>query len=405
MTNEELEITASTSTFEVTATDGHARRGRLSLLRGSVNTPAFMPVGTQASVKALDPADLNALGAEIILANTYHLMLRPGADLIESIGGVSHFMRWERPVLTDSGGFQVFSLAQNRTLSDTGVEFRSHIDGSRHELTPERAVLLQLQFGSDIVMALDVCAGYDATPAEQRKAMDLTHAWLPRNIQAFDDTVNTGSSARSLLFGIAQGGFDAVRRTESAAFVAAQPVDGCAIGGLSVGEPKEIMAAMLAASVSGLDERRPRYLMGVGSPEDLWNGVALGVDMFDCVLPTRVARRGALYTPGGRVNITNRRYMRQDDPVDEECDCYTCRTFSAAYVHHLFRVGELLAYRLASIHNLRFLMRQMADMRSAIANGQFEQRRSAFLSAYATADQDVAREQRVRYRRSQQASS
>jgi queuine tRNA-ribosyltransferase len=387
------------SKFNITATDGASRAGTLELMRGTVRTPAFMPVGTQASVKSLDPADLRNIGADIVLANTYHLMLRPGADTIERLGGVSHFMRWEGPVLTDSGGFQVFSLDQNRTLSDAGVTFRSHLDGSIHKLSPERAVDLQLQFGSDIVMVLDVCAGFDASKNEQREAMELTHQWLPRNIDRFQDRVDTQRQQRPLLFGIAQGGFDAKFRRESALAINNTVVDGCAIGGLSVGEPKDVMDEMLASSIAGLDEQRPRYLMGVGSPEDLWNCVARGVDMFDCVLPTRVARRGALYTPDGRVNLTNSRYATVDEPVDPTCDCYTCKTFSAAYVHHLFRAKELLGYRLASIHNLRFLMRQMETMRAAISAGTFNEERKRFLDRYAIANQNVAREQRDLFRK------
>ena len=392
------------SRFSLKATDGFARSGTLRLMRGTVDTPAFMPVGTQASVKSLDPHDLTTLGAQIVLANTYHLMLRPGADLIEQFGGVSRFMRWDRPVLTDSGGFQVFSLAQHRELSEHGVSFRSHIDGSRHELTPERAVTLQLQFGSDVAMALDVCVGFDSTECGQIEAMELTHRWLPRNIDAFACRVDFDLAERPLLFGIAQGGFNNDRRTASAQIIADSNVDGCAIGGLSVGEPKEVMAEMLASSVAGLDEQRPRYLMGVGSPEDLWNGVAAGVDMFDCVLPTRVARRGALFTPHGRVNITNSQYARLDEPVDTACDCYSCSTFSAAYMHHLFRTRELLGYRLASIHNLRFLMHQMDAMRTAIETGKFEAARAAFLGEYAVVNQDVAHQQRTLYRNNRQSS-
>lgn len=390
---------ATSPHFTINASDGPARVGELSLMRGSVQTPAFMPVGTQASVKSLDPDDLNQIGAEIVLANTYHLMLRPGAELIARLGGVSRFMRWDRPVLTDSGGFQVFSLAANRELSEEGVTFKSHLDGSSHALSPERAVHLQHLFGSDIVMALDVCAGFDTSNTEQIDAMLLTHRWLPRNLAAFSELVDRSEPQRQLLFGISQGGFDIQRRAESSREISTSDVDGLAIGGLSVGEPKEIMAEMLDASISGLDWNRPRYLMGVGSPEDLWNGVAAGVDMFDCVLPTRVARRGAIYTPDGRVNITNNRFRELDAPIDETCDCYACTTFSAAYLHHLFRTRELLGYRLASIHNLRFLMRSMDEMRAAITAGTFESARATFLDRYQPADQQVAHEQRMKYRR------
>ena len=385
--------------FQLLAIDGSARSGTLDLMRGQVRTPAFMPVGTQASVKSLDPTDLNLVGADIILANTYHLMLRPGADLVESMGGVSKFMSWNRPVLTDSGGFQVFSLVQRRELVEGGVRFRSHIDGSIHELSPERAIQLQQQFGSDIIMALDVCVGFDTDAKGQREAMELTHRWLPRNVTAFTSQTDRKSLDRPLLFGIAQGGFSAECRAFSAGTVAGSDVDGYAIGGLSVGEPKDIMGNMLYASISGLPPDRPRYLMGVGSPEDLWNAVAAGVDMFDCVLPTRVARRGALYTPDGRINVTNSAYAAQDGPVDTSCDCYMCSTFSAGYVHHLFRSKELLGYRLASIHNLRFIMRQMEEMRKAIADRTFEIHRRRFLERYQPADQIVAREQRELYQR------
>jgi len=381
----------------IEGTDGRARAGRLTLPRGDVLTPAFMPVGTQATVKSLDPHDVRGVGAQIVLANTYHLMLRPGADLIERFGGVSHFMRWEGPVLTDSGGFQIFSLAANRKLSDEGVTFHSHLDGSRHELSPERAVALQIQFGSDVTMALDVCAGYGATEREQIEAMRLTHDWLPRNIAAFAEEAARREHPGAL-FGICQGGFDPNRRAESARFLADLPVDGCAIGGLSVGEPKDVMAEMLDVSVEPLPTEKPRYLMGVGSPEDLWNGVAAGVDMFDCVLPTRVARRGALYTPDGRISITAARYRELDEPVDAECDCYTCQTYSAAYLHHLFRAKELLGYRLATIHNLRFIQRQMETMRAAILSGTFASAFSDFHARYQPANQVVAAEQRARYR-------
>lgn len=383
--------------FTVTATDGPARCGVLRLPRGSVRTPVFMPVGTQAAVKALDPADLREAGSQIILANTYHLMLRPGADAVQQLGGVSHFMRWDGPLLTDSGGFQVFSLAGSRKLTSDGVIFRSHIDGSQHDLSPERAMTLQHQFGSDITMALDVLAGFGADDTEQADAMRLTHEWLPRNVAAFRD-LHGERPSRGLLFGICQGGFNPGRRRESAAFVGESGVDGCAIGGLSVGEPKDVMDTMLGSSIERLPADRPRYLMGVGSPEDLWNGVAAGVDMFDCVLPTRVARRGALYTPDGRVDVAAARYRLVDEPIDPTCDCYTCRTFSAAYLHHLFRAQELLSYRLASIHNVRFLHRQAERMAEAIASGTFAAARREFLERYRPADQRVAAAQREKYR-------
>ena len=394
MTTDADRIPEPTRRFRVEHRDGRARSACLILPNGEVETPAFMPVGTQAAVKSLDPADVRDTGAQIILSNTYHLMLRPGGDQIEAFGGVARFMGWDGPVLTDSGGFQVFSLAQQRTLDDDGVTFRSHIDGSEHRLSPERAVRIQQQLGADISMALDVCTGFSASRDEQIAAAELTHSWLPRNLEAFGELVDLDQKIRPLLFGICQGGFDAARRRSSAAFVSDSYVDGLAIGGLSVGEPKEILAEMLDASIGSLDDLRPRYLMGVGSPEDLWDAVARGVDMFDCVLPTRVARHGGLYTPYGRVNIRSARYRAIEGPVDPDCDCHACRTFSAGYLHHLFRAGELLAYRLATIHNLRFIFRQMTRMREAIAANQFESAHCEFLDRYVPVDQRVRLEQR-----------
>lgn len=394
MTEAADQTTVPAKRFRVEHRDGRARSARLILPNGEVETPAFMPVGTQAAVKSLDPAEVRETGAQIILANTYHLMLRPGGDLIESFGGVAHFMGWDGPVLTDSGGFQVFSLAQQRTLDEEGVTFRSHIDGSEHRLSPERAIRIQRQLGADISMALDVCTGFSASRDEQTEAAELTHSWLPRNLEAFVELVDLDREIRPLLFGICQGGFDAARRRSSAAFVSDSDVDGLAIGGLSVGEPKEVLAEMLDASISSLDDLRPRYLMGVGSPEDLWDAVASGVDMFDCVLPTRVARHGGLYTLDGRVNIRSARYRDIKGSVDPDCDCHACRTFSAGYLHHLFRTGELLAYQLATIHNLRFIMRQMTRMRDAIAKNRFGPARREFLERYVPVDQRVRLEQR-----------
>ncbi len=361
--------------------------------------PAFMPVGTQATVKSLSPNDVAATGSEILLANTYHLMLRPGVDLIRAAGGLHQFMAWPRPILTDSGGFQVYSLAHRRKVSESGVEFRSHLDGSLHQLTPERAIDLQLAFGSDVIMPLDVVIGYDSEESDQQAAMDRTHRWLERATYYFDELVEVRSDnvRRPLLFGIAQGGFDRSRRQESARRVSDATVDGCAVGGLSVGEPKELMLEMLAHSIEELPEDRPRYLMGVGSPEDLWQSVALGVDMFDCVHPTRVARRGALFTFDGRVNVTSARFRRHFDPVDHACDCETCQTFSAAYLHHLFHAHELLAYRLASIHNLRFMQRVMGAIRSSIESGTFESEMKTFLERYRVADIERAAEQKRKW--------
>jgi len=367
--------------------------------RGMIDLPAFMPVGTQATVKALTPSDVQATGSQILLANTYHLMLRPGLDIIQAAGGLHQFMGWSGPILTDSGGFQVFSLANRRKVSEQGVTFRSHLDGSAHELSPERAVDLQLGFGSDIVMPLDDVVGFDSDARRQTESMERTHRWLDRALQHWRARGNATSDedGQAFLFGIAQGGFDAGRRRESASAVAESAVDGCAIGGLSVGEPKVTMLDMLAASISALPVDRPRYLMGVGSPEDLWQCVALGVDMFDCVHPTRVARRGALFTLDGRVNITSARFARDFGPVDPSCDCETCTTFSAAYLHHLFRARELLAYRLGTIHNLRFIQRQMASIRQSLEVGTFDSEKRAFLDRYQVSNADVAKEQKQRW--------
>ena len=363
---------------EDAATD--ARRGRLSTRHGTVETPAFMPVGTQASVKTLHPDEVRATGAEILLANTYHLMLRPGAETLARAGGLHRFMGWDGPILTDSGGFQVFSLAHQTKVAEGGVVFRSHVDGSVHELSPERAMALQLAFGGDVVMALDHFVGLPADRPAVAASTERTARWLDRCVAAFRE--QGGPARGASLFGICQGGMDEGLRRESAAVVAAADVAGCAIGGLSVGESKPEMAAMLEAVTPLLPRAKPRYLMGVGSPEDLWNGVARGVDLFDCVLPTRLARNAALFTPEGRVNIRSRVFAERHGPLDPGCDCAACRRFSAAYLHHLFRANEVLGLRLASIHNLRFLSRQMEAMRSAIATGRFGTARSDFLARY-----------------------
>ncbi len=358
-----------------------------------------MPVGTQASVKSLTSEEIEQTGSEILLANTYHLMLRPGVDLIRDAGGLNQFMAWHRPILTDSGGFQIFSLAHRRTVNEFGVEFRSHLDGRRHQLTPELAIDLQIGFDSDIIMPLDDVVGYESESMTQETAMDRTHRWLERAIEHFQiqPEIVDEPTHRALLFGIAQGGFDRHRRRDSASFVQSADVDGCAIGGLSVGEPKELMSEMLAASIENLPVNRPRYLMGVGSPEDLWQSVALGVDMFDCVHPTRVARRGALFTPDGRVNVTAARFRHEFGPIDTNCDCSTCLTYSVAYLHHLFRTKELLAYRLATIHNLRFIQRLMESIRQSIVDGTFSAEMHAFLERYTVADLEAAREQKQKW--------
>jgi queuine tRNA-ribosyltransferase len=369
-------------TFELLSesTGSWARRGRMITRHGVVETPAFMPVGTQATVKTLHPDEVRATGAQIVLANTYHLMLRPGPEVVESAGGVQRFMGWDGPVLTDSGGFQIFSLAQQAKVSERGVTFRSHLDGSRHELSPERAIELQLAFGGDVVMALDHLIGL---PAERKRVVDATGRtgrWLQRCIDAHARL--DGATRGAALFGICQGGMEPDLRVESAQLVGAADVAGCAIGGLSVGEPKPVMAAMIEAVVPHLPASKPRYLMGVGSPEDLWEGVARGVDLFDCVLPTRIARNGALFTAETRIDIKQAKWRSVHEPVDPVCDCATCARFTAAYLHHLFRAREILGLRLATIHNLRYLAREMETMRAALEGGRFEGARQAFRTRY-----------------------
>jgi queuine tRNA-ribosyltransferase len=357
-----------------------ARRGRLATRHGAVETPAFMPVGTQATVKTLHPDEVAVTGARIVLANTYHLMLRPGLETIERAGGLHRVMGWDGPILTDSGGFQVFSLAQMAKVSEEGVTFRSHIDGSRHALSPERAVALQLGFGADMVMALDHFVGLPAERPAVAAATARTARWLERCLAAHRELDGTARGAA--LFGICQGGMEPDLRRESAQMVAATEVAGCAIGGLSVGEPKPVMRAMLEIVTPLLPREKPRYLMGVGAPEDLWMAVERGVDLFDCVLPTRLARNGALFTPTGRVNIRSRAYADRHEPLDPSCDCATCERFTAAYLHHLFRAGEILGLRMASVHNLRFLARETETMRRAIADRAFGAARADFFARY-----------------------
>jgi queuine tRNA-ribosyltransferase len=379
------------------STSDQARIGELTTRRGVVKTPAFMPVGTQAAVKTLTPEEVAATGAEIILANTYHLMLRPGAAVLERAGGLHQFMHWCGPILTDSGGYQVFSLAGMRKVQERGVTFRSHIDGSAHELTPERVIDIQLAFGSDIIMPLDELTGYRSSADEQRSAATRTHRWLDRAIAHFQHVTEHKDDHAPMLFGICQGGFLPDERSRSATYVAASDVDGCAIGGLSVGESKQELLGMLAHSVAELPEHKPRYLMGVGSPEDVWNAVGHGVDMFDCVHPTRVARRGAVFTRDGRINLTAGRFRESFEPIEPECDCLACQGFSKAYIHHLFRTSEHLGPRLATIHNLRFFGRMMDEIRTAIADDLFERRRRAFLDRYRPVDELESREQRRRW--------
>jgi len=355
------------------------RLGRLNTAHGVVETPAFMPVGTQGTVKTLLPREVRSTGAQIILANTYHLMLRPGLETLVAAGGLQRFMGWDGPILTDSGGFQIFSLGGNTRVLESGVTFRSHIDGSKHALDPESCIRLQVTWGSDIVMALDHLVGLPADRETVRVATERTHRWLGRCVTEFE---RLHGDTRSALFGICQGGMDSSMRRASAEMLAKANVAGCAIGGLSVGEPKPVMAEMLEIVVPILPVNKPRYLMGVGSPEDLWMGVARGIDLFDCVLPTRLARNGALFTEEGRVNIKQRRFAALHAPIDPKCDCEACVSFTASYIHHLFRSREILGLRLGSVHNLRFLARQIETMRSAIGTGTFASAHAAFLDHY-----------------------
>jgi queuine tRNA-ribosyltransferase len=344
-------------------------------------TPAFAPVGTQATVKALDPRDLQELGVELVLSNTYHLYLRPGIDVVAEMGGLHRFMGWDGPILTDSGGFQVFSLAERRQVSNEGVVFRSHIDGSRHLFTPELVVRIQEQLGADIIMCLDECAEpYDRAYNEQ--ALSRTHGWAERcrAAQARKDQA---------LFGIVQGGVFPDLRQQSAEFLAGLALPGYAIGGLSVGETKEEMYHILDITVPALPPDKPRYLMGVGAPEDLLEGIARGVDMFDCVLPTRLARNAALFTRKGRLNIRNAAFARDEAPIEMGCECFTCRHHSRAYLRHLFKAGELLGYRLATIHNVHFLLDLMRGAREAIPGGRFVAFKDAFLASYPTIPHNV----------------
>ncbi len=348
-----------------------ARCGRVTTLHGTIDTPVFMPVGTLATVKAVTPENLIDLGAQIILGNTYHLFIRPGHELIRSFGGLHGFMNWQGPILTDSGGFQIFSLKELAKITEKGAEFRSHLDGAKLFLSPEKAVHIQEALGSDIMMVLDTCIPYPATLDEATKATALTGRWARRCRQAQSDT-------GQLLFGILQGGMYPELRRQAAEELQEIGFDGYAMGGLSVGEPKEMMQAMLDESVHLLPDGRPKYLMGVGTPEDLVEGVYRGVDMFDCVMPTRNARNGMLFTSGGRVVIKNSRNREDHRPLDEQCDCYTCRNYSRAYLRHLFQSREILAYQLNSIHNLHYYCSLMADMRKAIVEDRFVAFRKQF---------------------------
>jgi queuine tRNA-ribosyltransferase len=372
--------------FKLLHTSGQARRGVITTAHGDIQTPIFMPVGTQGTVKSLTPANLKDIGAQIILGNAYHLYLRPGQQIVKKAGGLHSFIGWNRPILTDSGGFQVFSLADLRKIREEGVDFQSHLDGSRHRFTPESVMQLETDLGADIIMNFDECIPYPSTFEYTEQSTARTTRWA-RRCRAEFLRLRPESGHQQALFGIVQGGtFPALRR-RSAAEMVGIGFEGYAIGGLAIGEPKQATWEAVAAANQALPQDAPRYMMGVGFPEDIIQGVALGVDMFDCVMPSRNARNGTLFTSHGRVVIKNARYTEDLTPLDERCDCYLCRNFSRAYLRHLFMAGEITAAHLATIHNLRFYLSLMEKIRAAIEQQRFEQWRREFLS-------DTAAEQR-----------
>ena len=369
--------------FQVEAVDTHsrARLGAFQNARGRVETPVFMPVGTQASVKTLSAEDLEASGADIILANTYHLYLRPGHSLIREMGGLHGFTSWNRLFLTDSGGFQVYSLAELNKITDDGVRFRSHLDGSSHEFTPEMSMAIQTDLGGDIVMVFDQCTTWPCTPGESRVALDRTTRWAARSRRAFDDRDAIAGSDQAL-FGIVQGSVFPDQRRQSLEELMAIGFDGYAIGGLAVGEPKSAMWETIEVLEPHLPADRPRYLMGVGTPEDLIEGVRRGIDMFDCVLPTRNARKGTVFTRDGRLVVKNAAYARDERPLDSDCNCPTCLRYSRAYLRHLFATGELLGPRLASLHSVYFYLALMTELRASLREGRFDSWSRNFLARY-----------------------
>ncbi|KPD23562.1 tRNA guanosine(34) transglycosylase Tgt [Idiomarina zobellii] len=357
--------------FELDKTSGRARRGRMQFERGTVETPAFMPVGTLGTVKGMTPEEVKDTGAQICLGNTFHLMLRPGTQIIQQHGDLHDFMNWDKPILTDSGGFQVFSLGELRKITEEGVTFRSPINGEKILLTPEKSMQVQRELGSDIVMIFDECTPYPATQAEARSSMELSLRWAERSKKAHEGN-------KSALFGIIQGGMYEELRDISLKGLTDIEFDGYAIGGLSVGEPKEDMMRILEHTAPKMPEQKPRYLMGVGKPEDLVEAVRRGIDMFDCVMPTRNARNGHLFISSGVVKIRNAVHRTDTGPLDENCDCYTCKNYSRAYLHHLDKTNEMLGGRLNTIHNLRFYQKVMSDMRDALDNDTFDKFVEAF---------------------------
>ena len=366
--------------FEISACSGLARTGTIRMQRGDIRTPAFMPVGTAATVKGMKPESVRAAGADIILGNTYHLMLRPGAERVARLGGLHEFMNWDRPILTDSGGYQVMSLSDLNKLTEEGVEFRSHLDGSKHMLSPERSMEIQRLLGSDIVMAFDECPRADRPLAEIEASMEMSMRWAKRSRDAFD--AGGEHAARAALFGIQQGALDKRLRRRSADALAEIGFDGYAIGGLAVGEGQEAMFATLDFAPSQLPDDAPRYLMGVGKPDDLVGAVERGVDMFDCVLPTRSGRNGQAFTWNGALNLRNARFAEDTGPLDDRCACPTCATYSRAYLHHLIKSGEMLGAMLLTEHNIGFYQQLMAAMREAIAQDRFAAFASDFRRDY-----------------------
>ncbi len=387
-------MTIDAFAFELAHTDGPARGGHIRTPHGSAPTPLFMPVATQATVKGLTPEEVSEAGGQVVLSNAYHLYLRPGVQTVSGLGGLHGFMRWNGPILTDSGGFQAFSMGALRKASDEGIRFRSHLDGSEHHFTPELATMNQVGLGADIIMCFDQCIAFGASEKEVRRAMERTHRWAGEC-----QRIHRGSGAwpGQAMFGIVQGGTFSHLRDESSQAITAIPFDGYAVGGLAVGENKEQLYGFTEQVTSHLPADKPRYLMGVGSPEDLVEGVWRGIDMFDCALPTRVARNGAMFTPNGRIDITKKRYAEHSGPIDDECDCYACANYSAAYLHHLFRAREILGLRLASAHNLRFVLRLMEQMREAILEGGFDGFRRDFLARYRPTNEASRQEHKLRW--------
>lgn len=367
--------------FTILARDGGARAGILQTPRGPVETPVFMPVATQGSVKALDSDDLRRLGSRAILANSYHLYLRPGVETVRMAGGLHRFMDYQGFILTDSGGFQVLSLSDLREIDDEGVTFRSHLDGSEHRLTPESVIATQAALGSDGWTTLDECPPYPADEAHARCALERTMRWIDRSVPAV--AAARREQSRCLFFPILQGGFFPLLRRRAAEHINATEADGISIGGFMVGESKEMTWSSLAETTSALREDRARYLMGVGTPLDLWDAVACGIDMMDCVYPTRVARTGQVMSSGGKYNVTNARYRRDFTPLDPECSCFVCERYSKAYLGHLLRAKELSAYRLLSCHNLHYMDRVIGEIKAAVKAGRFEEARRGFRMRYA----------------------